>query len=72
MLGQGSDCHERGRDSPVVQVNCFPIGVVARVETAPVNVELVAEDEVPLGAVLERGPSVGFFGRVGVDETKVA
>jgi hypothetical protein len=55
-----------------MQIKCFPKGVVARVETAPLDVELVAKDEVPLGAVGERCPRVGFFGRVHVDETKVA
>ncbi len=47
---------------PVVQVDGFPEGVVARPEGSTVDVELVAKDEVEVGAVGGVFPCVLFAG----------
>ena len=31
-----------------MQVNCLPIGVIPRVESSPIGIELVREDKIPL------------------------
>lgn len=56
-----------------MQVDGFPVGVIAGVEGAPVGVELVGEDELVFGgAVGEGGARAGPVGSVFVDETEVA
>ena len=56
---------------PVVQVDRLPVRVVPRVEAAPVDVELVTEDKLPLLSVAEVGERVRVLWRVAVDETPV-
>lgn len=58
---------------PVVQVDGFPVRVVARVEGAAVGVEFVGEDEGVFGAAVGEGEAgAGPVGGVVVDETEVA
>ena len=56
---------------PVVQVDRLPVRVVPRVEAAPVDVELVTEDKLPLLSFAEVGERVRVLGRVAIDEAPV-
>lgn len=55
-----------------MQVNRLPVRVVTRVEASSVGVKLVAEDKVPLGAILKGRPGVRRLGSIAVDEAKVS
>ena len=57
---------------PVVEVDRLPVRVVAGVERPPLDVELVAEHELPLFARHEVRERVSLRGRVGVDDAPVA
>lgn len=78
-LQASSRCRQRRRiiplqvvSSPVMQINRFPVWVIARIKRAPLGVELVAKHKIPFGSVVDGGARVGLGRSVFVDQPKAA
>jgi hypothetical protein len=58
---------------PIMQVDCFPVGIISRIKRSAINVKLIAEDELKLyGRICIGRFRIRRLGSVGVYKTPVS